>query len=230
MDHLPSDLVGQVLARIVDEHPAAEVVDIGGGSGTRAVPLAQAGCRVLVIDASTDALASLARRAAEAGVSDKVTALQADADQLDAVLPPASADLVLYHHVLQDVDDPISSVRAAAAALRPGGILSVLVPGRLSAVLGEALAGRYAAATELLAATDVADRRYDVPALRALLEQAGLVVEAITGIGVISALSAGRVRPGDDRQLAAVESALGRHPILGQIAGDLHALGLQPAR
>jgi ubiquinone/menaquinone biosynthesis C-methylase UbiE len=220
--------VGRYLNRIVAQHPGADVVDIGGGSGTRAVPLAKAGCRVVVIDASTDALASLARRATEAGVGERITALQADADQLDAVLPRASADLVLYHQVVQDVDDPDRSVAAAAALLRPGGYLSVLVPGRLSAALAAALAGRAAEALSIMAADPAVDRRYDAPSLRSLMEQAGVVVETITGVGVVSALVASRSRAEDS--VADLEWALGRHPILGQIGGDLHALGLAPAR
>jgi S-adenosylmethionine-dependent methyltransferase len=228
MEHHPTDVVGRYLNRIVAQHPGADVVDIGGGSGTRAVPLAKAGCRVVVIDASTDALASLARRATEAGVGERITALQADADQLDAVLPRASADLVLYHQVVQDVDDPERSVAAAAALLRPGGYLSVLVPGRLSAALTAALAGRAAEALSIMAADPAVDRRYDAPSLRSLMEQAGVVVETITGVGVVSALVANRSRAEDS--VADLEWALGRHPILGQIGGDLHALGLAPAR
>jgi 2-polyprenyl-3-methyl-5-hydroxy-6-metoxy-1,4-benzoquinol methylase len=228
MEHHPTDVVGRYLNRIVAQHPGADVVDIGGGSGTRAVPLAKAGCRVVVIYASTDALASLARRATEAGVGERITALQADADQLDAVLPRASADLVLYHQVVQDVDDPERSVAAAAALLRPGGYLSVLVPGRLSAALAAALAGRAAEALSIMAADPAVDRRYDAPSLRSLMEQAGVVVETITGVGVVSALVASRSRAEDS--VADLEWALGRHPILGQIGGDLHALGLAPAR
>lgn len=224
----PIDLVGRALAQAVRAHPGAEVVDVGGGSGTRAVPLAQAGCRVLVVDASTDALASLARRAAEAGVSERITALQADADQLE--LPPASADLVLYHHVVQEVEDPVRSLSSAAAILRPGGYLSVLVPGRLSAVLGEALAGRYAAAAAMLGAESSVDRRYEVPSLRSLMERAGVVVESVSGVGVVSALAGNRSRPGEEPGLAELEEQLGRHPVLGQIAGDLHGWGLRPAR
>jgi ubiquinone/menaquinone biosynthesis C-methylase UbiE len=228
MEHHPTDVVGRYLNRIVAQHPGADVVDIGGGSGTRAVPLAKAGCRVVVIDASTDALASLARRATEAGVGERITALQADADQLDAVLPRASADLVLYHQVVQDVDDPERSVAAAAALLRPGGYLSVLVPGRLSAALAAALAGRAAEAMSVMAADPAVDRRYDAPSLRSLMEQAGVVVETVTGVGVVSALVASRSRAEDS--VADLEWALGRHPILGQIGGDLHGLGLAPAR
>lgn len=230
MDHHPTDLVGRALARIVSARPGAEVVDIGGGSGTRAVPLATAGCRVLVVDASTDALASLSRRAGEAGVSDRVTALQADADRIGSVLPPRSADLVLYHHVVQEVDDPARSLAAAAAVVRPGGYLSVVVPGRLSEVLTQALAGDYRRALALLSAAPAADRRYDVPSLTSLLEQAGVVVESVTGIGVLPGLMVGRARAMPAAEVADLELALGRHPVLGQIAGDLHGLGLQPAR
>jgi ubiquinone/menaquinone biosynthesis C-methylase UbiE len=221
-----ADPVGAALARIVAGHPGARVLDIGGGSGTRAVPLAQAGCTVLVVDSSTDALASLARRAAEAQVADRVSALQADADQVDALLDPASFDLVLHHHVVQDVDDPAGSLAAAAAVLRPGGTLSILVPGRLSAVLAETLAGRFAAASALLDAGPDQDRRYDEPSLRALLEQAGLAVQSVTGVGLVRAL-AGRVADGP--ALADLEQALGRHPVLGQLGGDLHGLGIVPA-
>jgi len=62
--------VDRVLAGLIDlpRRPPA-VLDVGGGSGTRAVPLAARGCTVTVVDTSIDALAMLRRRAAEAGVS-----------------------------------------------------------------------------------------------------------------------------------------------------------------
>ncbi|PWU61944.1 SAM-dependent methyltransferase, partial [Micromonospora globispora] len=41
------------------------VLDIGGGTGGFAVPLAEAGHWVTVVDASPDALAALTRRAAD---------------------------------------------------------------------------------------------------------------------------------------------------------------------
>ena len=46
------------------------------------MPLALAGCRVTVVDSSVDALAILHRRAEDAGVADRVTGIQADAESL----------------------------------------------------------------------------------------------------------------------------------------------------
>ena len=48
------------------------VLDLGGGTGGIAVPLAAAGHDVTVVDPSPDALASLARRAAETGTSERI--------------------------------------------------------------------------------------------------------------------------------------------------------------
>ena len=56
------------------------VLDCGGGSGSLAVPLARAGADVTVLDVSIDALSILRRRAIEAGVDDRVHAIQADVE------------------------------------------------------------------------------------------------------------------------------------------------------
>src|SRR5690606_21074578 len=92
-----------------------QVVDVGGGTGGFAVPLAEAGHRVTVVDASPDALAALTRRAAEAGVPDRITAVQGDGDRLAGLVEPGSADLVLCHSLLEVVDDPAEVVGALAA-------------------------------------------------------------------------------------------------------------------
>ena len=61
-----------------DAEQRASIVDLGGGTGGFAVPLAELGHRVLVVDPSPDALAALGRRAAEHGVTDLVTGVQGD--------------------------------------------------------------------------------------------------------------------------------------------------------
>ena len=62
-------------------------LDLGGGTGGLAVPLAELGHHVTVVDPSPDALAALARRAGEAGVADRVTAVQGDADTCSRCTP-----------------------------------------------------------------------------------------------------------------------------------------------
>jgi ubiquinone/menaquinone biosynthesis C-methylase UbiE len=91
------DALDAVLARQVAAtgRSVLDVVDLGGGTGGFAVPLASLGHRVTVVDPSPDALAALQRRVAEAGVAGQVRALQGDAAALADVVPAASTDLVL---------------------------------------------------------------------------------------------------------------------------------------
>src|SRR4051794_18147563 len=100
------------------------VVDAGGGSGGFAVPLAELGHDVTVVDPSPDSLAALERRAAETGTAARITAVQGDVAGLAEVVPAASVDLVLCHSVLELVDDPVAALQAVAHALRPGGVAS----------------------------------------------------------------------------------------------------------
>ncbi|WP_440900152.1 class I SAM-dependent methyltransferase, partial [Actinosynnema sp.] len=103
------------------------VLDVGGGTGVWAVQLAAAGCAVTVVDPSPDALATLTRRAAEAGVADRVIAVQGDTDALGELVSDGAADLVLGHGLLEVVDDATTALAALAAAAAPGGAVSVLV-------------------------------------------------------------------------------------------------------
>ena len=125
-----------------------DVLDLGGGTGGDAVRLARLGHRVTVVDPSPDALASLDRRAAEADLDPpgSVTGILGDTADLAEHIEPASFDLVVCHGVLEHVDDPGQALAATAAALRPGGHVSVVVAGRLGAVLARALAGDFAEA------------------------------------------------------------------------------------
>ncbi|ASW57862.1 methyltransferase domain-containing protein [Plantactinospora sp. KBS50] len=205
------------------------VLDVGGGTGGFAVPLAEAGHRVTVVDASPDALAALTRRAAEAGVADRVRAVQGDGDDLGGWVAPASVDLVLCHAVLEVVDDPEAVVGALAAALRPGGAASVLVAGRAAAVLARATAGQLAAAATMLAdpdgragPRDTLRRRYDPDGATALLHAAGLHVEEVHGVRALTDLLPAAVAEGDQRALLDLELAVASRPPYREIAAQLH--------
>ncbi len=163
-------VVWTVLRAELDRHGGRPltVLDIGGGTGGFAVPLAAAGHRVTVVDASPDALAALTRRAAEAAVGDRIRAVQGDGDALAGLVEPGSVDLVLCHAVLEVVDDPATVLAAIATALRPGGAASVLVAGRAAAVLTRAMNGHLSTAASLAAATRGEHRRpgHAAPPLR----------------------------------------------------------------
>ena len=209
------------------------VLDVGGGSGVLAVPFAAAGCAVTVVEPNPNALATLSRRAADAGVSDRITAVQADSDALGQVVPPGEADVVLAHGLLEVVDDPKNTVAAMADAVAPGGVVSVLVANRTAALLHRAIAGRLAEATAL--ADDPAGRlpeepllrRFDTDGLVALLTDAGLSVELVQGHGVLSELVPGSVLqqdPSAQDALAALELKLASAAPLRDIAARLHAV------
>lgn len=157
-----------------------DVLDLGGGTGIDAVRLAVDGHRVTVVDPSADALASLGRRASESGVTDAVRSVQGDASDLGDVVESKTIDLVLCHGLLEHVDDPADVLSRVAPVLRSGGIVSVVVPGRLGAVLSKAVAGDFGAAEELLVSSvahwDVHEdgpRRYTEAELTDLMRDTG---------------------------------------------------------
>ena len=207
------------------------VVDVGGGTGGFAVPLARAGHDVTVIDASPDALAALSRRAAEAGVAQRVHPVQGDADGIADVVEPASADLVLCHSVLEVVDAPADVAAAVATTLRPGGAASLLVANRAAAVLARAAAGQFDLAVAALqdergrtGERDTLRRRYDADSVTALLAKAGLTVEEIHGVRVVADLVPGGVAEREQEALVAFElEAASRQPYR-DIASQLHLL------
>src|SRR5436305_11490962 len=130
------------------------VLDCGGGSGTYAVPLAALGADVTVVDISADALATLTRRAAEAGVADRVHPVAGDVEALPDLVAADHFDLVLAHGILEAVDALGATFTAIAGAVRPGGVLSILVANPVATVVARALAGEPAAALADLRALD----------------------------------------------------------------------------
>jgi S-adenosylmethionine-dependent methyltransferase len=238
--HGRSALLWAGLSRIVRDHvgPAApRVLDCGGGSGGLAVPLAAEGAVVTVVDVSIDALATLMRRATEAGVSDRVTAVQGEAESLAELVAADTFDLVLVHVVLEDVQNPGLVLRQVAGVLRPGGVLSLVTGNQVAVVLARALAGDLTGALSVLSGHDRPDRPapevevLDAEVLAALCAAAGLQVQSVEGLGVFTDLVPGIEldRPGALAALSELESAVAGQPPYRDIASRLHVRARRPA-
>ncbi|WP_245599637.1 class I SAM-dependent methyltransferase [Nakamurella lactea] len=234
--HRGTDPVGVALATL-PTIAGLQVLDVGGGSGTDAVPLAVKGCVVTVVDPSMDALATLRRRASEAGVADRVLGIQADTDAMAGAVVDGSVGLVLCHHVLESVDDPRAAMAAIAAALAPGGTVSLLVTGRYAAVIALGISGRFTEAAAVHAdpagtfgSADPLRRRFDVDSIGELLAGSGLSISAVRGVGVVSGLVPSAVLQPSSRgadELAVLERQIADDPPLRDIAADLHVLAVR---
>ena len=219
-------------------HPL-RVLDVGGGTGNFAVPLARLGHDVTVVDPSADALATLARRAQTAGVGDRVRGLQGDGDRLHEVLPGSHGgddgyDLALCHWVLEVVDDPAATLREIAAALRPGGQVSVATTNTTGAVLAHALGGHPLEALALFEdresgprRTKPVRRRFAPLDLLALVRDAGLRADTWRGVAVVADLL-DAASGADPDAVRTLELALAETSPYRDIATGLHLLATRP--
>lgn len=232
-------VVWDALRAVLAERSAAtgrdrlDIVDAGGGTGGFAVPLAELGHHVTVVDPSPDSLAALERRAKESGVG--VRALQGDAADLGELLDRGSADLVLCHSVLEYVEDPISALVAVSGVLRTGGVVSVLAANPVAGAIHRALAGQFDEARTALSDPDgrwgdrdPTPRRFSAETLAQLLGATGFRVGDVLGVRIFADLVPSRLvdgEPGAAAALIALEQAAADHPVLRDIATQLHALG-----
>ncbi|MBW3086120.1 tRNA 5-carboxymethoxyuridine methyltransferase [Austwickia sp. TVS 96-490-7B] len=215
------------------------VVDLGGGTGGIAVPLAALGHDVTVVDPSPDALASLERRVREADnqqAASHLTSVQGDSATLAHLDLGHGADLITCHGVLELDDEPTTVLRDISTALAPQGMLSLLVAQRTAVVLARALAGRFAQARTALTSTDgrygdgdPLPRRFDAATVLTLVDEVGLTVVDSQGLRVFTDLvpSAFLDTDAEREALLALERAISTHPdrdLLGRLGSALHVL------
>jgi S-adenosylmethionine-dependent methyltransferase len=168
------------------------ILDVGGGDGMDAVPLAVAGHDVTILDQSTRWLAEAERRAAAAD-----TRVRTVVGDLDAPPPLGEFDMVLCHFVLQYRPPGVDDVARLAGFLGSGGLLSVMLPNPAAGVLRQlVLAGPRAALAELDSDTahtvtfDRAVRKIPAEGLEATLARAGLPVVRRYGMRIANDLLA----------------------------------------
>lgn len=97
--------------------PRLRVLDVGGADGLDALPLARLGHDVTVLDPAPELLAD----ARERGLHTRLGGID-DLPDLEPV------DALLCHYVLQYRPDEAADLARLVAAIRPGGLLSVVLP------------------------------------------------------------------------------------------------------
>ena len=127
------------------------VLDVGGGDGGDALPLARAGHDVTIVDVSRVLLAQASSAADAEGMP--VTCLEAGVDDLDG-LALGTFDLVLCHNVVQYRSDLAGTLAVLARHIASRGAVSVIAPNPAADVMAAAIAHEEPAqAHELLSAT-----------------------------------------------------------------------------
>jgi SAM-dependent methyltransferase len=103
----------------------ADVLDLGCGTGSLSVLLAEAGYHVAGVDLAEQMVEAARAKASAAGVDVQFN----QGDAADPPHQPHSFDVVLTRHVLWALPDPAAAIGRWVELLRPGGRL-VLVEGR----------------------------------------------------------------------------------------------------
>jgi SAM-dependent methyltransferase len=132
--------IRDLLGRFLPAAPAT-VVDVGGGAGVYAIPLASAGYQVHLVDPVPLHVEQAAAAARQAGT--RLASISA-ADARELPMADGSADAVLllgplYH--LTSRDDRVTALREACRVLRPGAIAVAKALSRFYPVFEELAGG-----------------------------------------------------------------------------------------
>jgi S-adenosylmethionine-dependent methyltransferase len=210
-----------VVADILTRHlsPAQRVLDVGGGDGRDARPLVDAGHQVTVVDTSPAMLAE----------AHGLTTVEASLDDL----PAGEWDVVLCHFLLQYRADTAADIARLVAHLRPGGLLSVIVPNDVGPVLSAAARRGPAAALGELGATKSRTVTFDTTVRRisdAELDAAliGLEVVGRYGIRCINDLVADEGKEAAYDDLLALELAVCGLEPFNRIGMFTHVIAQRP--
>lgn len=102
-----------------------KILDIGAGTGSYAIPLAQKGYSITAVDLSSSLIEACQNKVLEAGLEDKITCLVADARDLSGVTD-SDFDAVLLmgplYHLIYEEDRKLA-VKEAFTKMKAGGII-----------------------------------------------------------------------------------------------------------
>jgi ubiquinone/menaquinone biosynthesis C-methylase UbiE len=127
----PERLLGRYI------RPGMTVVEPGCGMGYFSLPIARMlgpSGTLVCVDVQPRMIAGLQRRAARAGLGERIVTIACTEGDLGLARWQGRADVALAVHMLHEVPDPGQLLRELFAVLRPGGLLVILEPkGHVSA-------------------------------------------------------------------------------------------------
>lgn len=105
--------------------PHRRIIDLGAGTGTGTIALAQrfGAAKLIAVDASAQMLHWVQVKALNLGMAARVRTLQADLDEAWPAVEPV--DIVWASNSLHELAEPDRAFKHIAEALRPGGLLAV---------------------------------------------------------------------------------------------------------
>jgi SAM-dependent methyltransferase len=133
--------------QLLEHLPAAPatVLDVGGGAGHQAFPLAEAGYEVTLVDSSPAMLQKarqrLDRLSAEA--RGRVTLVEAEGQHVDDAVDGQRFAAVLCHGVLGYLEDPVPLVDQLCRCAADGGVVSVMTGNAKAMAVRPALERRW---------------------------------------------------------------------------------------
>jgi S-adenosylmethionine-dependent methyltransferase len=183
--------------------PRLTVLDAGGGTGGYALPLAQQGHQVYLLDFSAQMLA-VARQKAERldpATLGRLTFCHAPVDDIPGLFAPDHFDLILCHTLLEYASEPWEVLGTLIAVLKPGGLLSLLAvnpyaaPLRWAVAKGDLVKARLALHDRLFSADlfGLPRRTWPSETIREALIGRGIDVVAEYGVRILADYVAGEV-------------------------------------
>ena len=126
LGHLVADWLPSLQGVVPKLQAGAKVADVGCGHGASTLIMASAfpASRFTGFDNHAPSIERARKAAKDAGVGDRVTFEVAPA----VGIPAGGFDLVAYFDCLHDMGDPVGALKAANAALGPGGTVMIVEP------------------------------------------------------------------------------------------------------
>lgn len=195
LGRLRSELAWENLREFLSTDASARrILDLGGGTGSLSLRLAEMGFSVVLLDSSEEMIGIAGKEAEACEIEPRISFVREDASKLQELFSAESFDLVICHNLLEYVAAPEAVVAKIVYVLRKDGMVSVLVRNRAGEALKAAIkSGDWARAKAALCDETVVDSLYGKPVrvfdpqvIVDMLGRAGLDVIAQRGVRVFS--------------------------------------------